>query len=156
MEQAINSPISLRQVLCVSHSAGLLNPAELRSLLRQVRRTAEDMELTGRLMHQGGTVLQFIEAPIPAMRTVLERLVADRRHRHVTLLRDRYIRTRHFSDWSVAISGSALDGPLESRLGQLLQRATSCEEWLLEREAVWDFFEGLGPNPCVEAGPARV
>jgi hypothetical protein len=74
----------------------------LERLLQGARRFNEQMGVTGALMHDDGSFLQYLEGEPEALGRVMHRVYADPMHRNVTVLMTGTLHERGFPDWRMA------------------------------------------------------
>jgi hypothetical protein len=102
------------QTIYTSTAVRPFSDAELRELLGKARERNTAIEVSGVLLHQGGTFLQVLEGEADRVGAVYERIGRDARHRDVLLLHRRAVTERNFGDWSmgfVDIGGRAASLP---------------------------------------------
>ncbi len=79
----------------------LLSEQELEELLQKSRRNNLAADITGLLLYKDGVFMQTLEGPEAAVRTVLEKIKSDPRHRNFTTLMEARILERSFASWSM-------------------------------------------------------
>jgi hypothetical protein len=78
-------------------------PAEglVEAIVQQARRNNPELGVTGVLCHAGDIFLQVLEGGRDPVNVLYNRIVADRRHRRVTLLNYEEILERRFAGWTM-------------------------------------------------------
>ena len=85
----------------VSSAVELFSEAELQALLETSRKNNEKADITGMLLYKDGNFMQLLEGPKEAVKSVLNRIHADPRHRGMlTLLQEEHAE-REFEDWAM-------------------------------------------------------
>lgn len=122
---------------CIYSSAACerFDAAALRELLDDSRVRNERAGITGMLLYADGSFFQVIEGPAEAVSELFARIVADRRHEHVTRIIEEPIPRRSFGDWSMGF-------PTEG-------------EDLAQMPGFNDFFGSAGCLARLDAGRAR-
>ena len=95
--------MKLIQLIYVSAAKNLLNPAELRELLRLARIKNQRFDVTGMLLYHQGSFLQVLEGPPSAVKPLLATIEQDQRHQKLMLLLRREIEARNFADWKMGV-----------------------------------------------------
>ena len=95
------------QVIYTSVATVPFSIAELRNLLTASRLRNSSVEVTGHLLFVGLHFLQALEGPEAAVKSTLERISADSRHRDVTVLRMDPVARRLFGEWSMGFEDSS-------------------------------------------------
>lgn len=75
--------------------------AEVQDILEISRRRNQEHRITGVLLYQNGLVLQVLEGPPAAVKTLFANIQRDRRHTGVHCLYEMEIHEREFPDWSM-------------------------------------------------------
>ena len=89
-------------LLYVSTAHLPLDDAEMEAILEVSRTNNQSAGITGLLVHNHEHFLQVLEGPVDAVQETYERIKADPRHKHVTTMVEDSIKTRFFSDWTMA------------------------------------------------------
>ena len=71
----------------------------LLEILKAARRSNEDVEITGLLLHREDSFFQVLEGEEDAVRQVFEKIQRDPRHERVKVLFEGPIEAREFADW---------------------------------------------------------
>ncbi len=96
-------PESIRQILYISKSTRAMPDAELHDIASKARAANEREGITGALLFVENSFVQVIEGKDTAIDGLLAALRADKRHRDITILMDRKVRSRDFQNWSMGI-----------------------------------------------------
>jgi len=91
----------LKNVIYVSSAVRKYSKDELHEYLIKFRDNNKKNGISGVLIYQEGTFLQFIEGPIAAVDSLIEKIAADQDHKGITTLREQEADVRLFSDWSM-------------------------------------------------------
>lgn len=89
------------QLVYVSAAHPLFTPADIADILEVSRRNNARDTITGLLVYKSGSVIQFLEGPPEAVRTLFAAICRDRRHCHVTKIYEEEISQRDFPDWTM-------------------------------------------------------
>lgn len=95
---------NLKNVVYVSSAVRRMSKDELRDRLLKFRANNEANGISGVLIYQDGTYLQFIEGPAEVVDKLLETISADKDHKDFTTLLEREAQARLFPDWSMGFS----------------------------------------------------
>jgi len=101
---------------CLVYRSQATHPFSCRHLfllLSRLEPANRRMGVTGRLCYHEHSFFEYVEGPAEALDGIWSRVLADPRHRDVTLLRRDQVERRRFSAWSMAFQGDSL----LSRLG---------------------------------------
>jgi hypothetical protein len=85
----------------VSSATDLMSVPQLVDMLEEIRPANHRLGLTGMLLYSGGNIIQALEGPEPAVRSIFEAIEADARHDDVTVLHSGPVEQRAFEDWSM-------------------------------------------------------
>ncbi len=88
------------QLVYVSSAAPALTPADLEAIAAVSRARNESAGLTGLLLHQGGSFYGVLEGPQQRVFQRMERIITDRRHADLRILREEAVANRRFENWS--------------------------------------------------------
>lgn len=94
--------ISLTQLAYASVARPAFGEAEIGNILEVSRRRNREHGVTGVLLYQRGLVLQVLEGPPAAVKTLFANIQRDSRHTGVHCLYETEIPEREFPDWSMA------------------------------------------------------
>jgi hypothetical protein len=83
--------------------------ANLREILEVARRKNGENGVTGYLIFDKAYFLQILEGEREAVEETYRRIAGDRRHADVTLVDQRTIAQRNFSDWSMGSAMRSID-----------------------------------------------
>jgi hypothetical protein len=125
----VNSLLSSHQpslVLAILYISSAVQPfsvADLAALLAQSREKNATLEITGILLYKDGDVMQLIEGPDEAVKSLAKTIYGDIRHHGVIQLLELKILERGFPDWSMEFQD--LGSPKLQQLAQLLDREVS-------------------------------
>jgi hypothetical protein len=114
--------------------------AELTRILEASHRNNAEQDVTGVLMFGHGSFVQAIEGPQATVRETFDRILADQRHRELTVLHMDRIDERAFSAWSMATI-SDWDG--SNRTRTVLDAVTSPEQASPSRSTLLNFLLGM-------------
>ncbi|NJC33231.1 hypothetical protein GGR88_000705 [Sphingomonas jejuensis] len=87
---------------CYISSARPGQPVDVDEILATSRRNNQQAGLSGLLIFDGRRFLQVLEGEGAAVRSTVERIQADPRHRAIVKLSERRIEAREFGDWAMA------------------------------------------------------
>ncbi len=102
---------ALSAVVYRSRAVRALSPAELHDLTRVAQARNSREAVTGLMVYDNQHFFQWLEGPAPAVASVMDSIVADRRHTDVEILHKRAAVRRMFADWSMKL---ATPGPVMS------------------------------------------
>lgn len=91
----------LVRLLYASRAAAPTSEAEVAAILRQARAYNPPHGITGVLCHADGCFVQVLEGERAVVNALFAAIVADPRHREVTLLDYEEIAERRFAGWSM-------------------------------------------------------
>ena len=91
----------LKNVLYVSSAIRKLSKEELHTRLLKFRENNERNGISGVLVYQEGTYLQFIEGPVEAVNVLVATIAEDKSHKDIITLREQEAELRLFPDWSM-------------------------------------------------------
>lgn len=94
---------SIRQILYVSKAVQSISDTELHDIARQARAKNKQNGITGALLFTEDSFIQVIEGDNESIERLLDTLRADKRHRDMTILMDRKVPSRDFSNWSMGM-----------------------------------------------------
>lgn len=107
----------LARLIYASALSAPLGPDELTALLRKARVRNALRGVSGLLTFDSRFFLQVVEGTPMALNELYPRILADRRHRNVTLLKYASIESRGFPDWQMGfLSANAAHRAMYSRL----------------------------------------
>jgi hypothetical protein len=113
---------------------------DLAAVLRQSRQNNPSNGITGLLCHTDGVFVQVLEGGRDAVNALYNRVVADARHRDVTLLSYEEIGERRFSGWSMGqVNLHRLNPALVLKYG----RSTRLDPYAMSGRAVAALFDEL-------------
>ena len=75
-------------------------------ILARSRRNNTRDGVTGGLLFSDGCFAQVLEGPMEAVMAAFERIQCDERHGEIIVLQSGPVAQRHFSDWSMAFTGT--------------------------------------------------
>jgi hypothetical protein len=128
----------------VSAATEPMSDDDLASLLAVSRANNERDGVTGALLYSGDRFVQILEGPDAAVRSKVDAIGADPRHRNVEIMRERQIAERQFPEWTMGFR-SEPDDPLRRLDGfeDILGRRGAARVQHAENEAQ-QFLEWLG------------
>lgn len=92
-----HTPEPVLQIVCVSEVRWLLS-LEIARLANAARRDNGDRDITGILLYRSGCFYGVIEGPKVALLALLERVMCDRRHHELRVLREEEAIARRFTN----------------------------------------------------------
>jgi hypothetical protein len=97
---------SLEHLIYASAAASHFGASQLAELLQKSRTSNELLGLTGMLLHSDsdGSFFQVLEDEPAAIDLLLQKLLLDKRHSHLTMIIREPIAERSFADWSMGFS----------------------------------------------------
>lgn len=99
MRQATRA-VNLVQIVYASVSTRDLAEIELHQLADEYGRECAGAELTGLLLHQGGSFYGVLEGPEHRVLARMERIISDPRQKGFRVLKEAAVLSRRFDDWS--------------------------------------------------------
>ena len=90
----------LLRLVYVSISAPALDAEDLAAIAARSAARNRELGLTGLLMHNGQQFYGILEGPRRRVLACMERIITDRRHRGLRILREHPVETRRFDNWS--------------------------------------------------------
>ena len=97
------SPLRLVQVTYVSTATRALEEDELQSLAAAALAANTARSLTGFLFHQPPKFFGLLEGPERNVLARMESIIADPRHRDLTVLREEAVSEQRFRNWSFGL-----------------------------------------------------
>ena len=91
-------------MLCIVHISSAtkeFSKAELVALLKQSREKNARLAITGILLYEHGSVMQLLEGPQEAVKSLIETIYLDRRHHGIIRMLKKKVSRREFPDWSM-------------------------------------------------------
>ena len=107
--------MGLIHCIYASTATRALGPDEVGALLLAARTKNASQGLSGILLHVDGSFFQVLEGEAAAVDSIYQRIAADPRHNHVTIIIREPIPRRAFADWTMGFAEMA-----SSQLGELL------------------------------------
>ena len=146
---------ALSTVVYRSRAVRALSPAELHDLTRVAQARNSREAVTGLMLYDNKNFFQWLEGPAPAVASVMDSIVADRRHTDVEILDKRPAETRVFADWSMKL---ATHGPvMTSWRRDVIETPREIMEALrAQPKAAPAILVQLVPNSAGEAAAAEV
>ena len=95
---------ALSKVVYRSRAVRALSSAELQDLTRVAQARNSREALTGVMLYDNQRFFQWLEGPADSVASVMDSIVADRRHTDVEILDRRPADTRMFADWSMKLA----------------------------------------------------
>lgn len=89
------------EIIYFSSAIRVFEEKVLKELLEQSRRNNQRDGITGMLLYDSGTFIQYIEGPCEPLLACWERIKADPRHRGIIKVAEEPIEARLFADWSM-------------------------------------------------------
>jgi len=90
------------RVLYFSQSIPALTNEDIKDILAAARKYNQSESITGVLVHGGNLFAQILEGPQLVVMKRLVRILEDKRHGNVQILRVTPIKKRIFNDWAMA------------------------------------------------------
>jgi len=104
-------PPTLNHVLYLSSSRGLLDQAGLQVILETARRNNQRDDITGMLLYDSGSFIQYIEGAADKLAVIWRQIQDDTRHKGIIVASEGPAQERIFSDWSMGFQdGSDFGG----------------------------------------------
>ena len=97
--------MALYELIYVSTATGDMSPAELTTLLDEVRQKNARRHITGLLVYHHHEFMQLLEGEQAEIFSLYQKVAADQRHRQVTLMWSGAIEARAFGSWDMAFLG---------------------------------------------------
>jgi len=91
----------LYQIVYVSTANPQLTEDALLELLSASQKRNAERAISGLLLHSDGNIIQVIEGPRRHVRELYAKIAIDRRHRRVTTMASRSIKTRDFPQYKM-------------------------------------------------------
>jgi hypothetical protein len=88
----------------VSAAVTWFSEGQLRGLLTQCRARNAQAGITGMLLYKDGNFMQALEGEEAAVRALVERIAADRRHQGMVTLYTGHSEERQFGDWTMGFA----------------------------------------------------
>lgn len=88
-------------IVYFSQSTATLNDVQIEAILTESRLRNAQTHITGVLIYVRGGIMQVLEGPCEAVKTLCNRIEADPRHTNLTRVFDRPVTQRLFSRWSM-------------------------------------------------------
>lgn len=113
------TPEPVLQIVYVSEARWLLAEAEIARLANAARYENATLGISGILLYRSGRFYGVSEGPKLALLALMERVMCDRRHRELRVLREEEVIERRFTNWtfgSVPLStepAATADGAVE-------------------------------------------
>jgi len=104
MNQTPDAESMLFQVVYESQAARPFSESEVEALLAASRISNSRKGITGILLYRHGTFTQVLEGEEPAVRSLLQKIQCDPRHRNLSIKLEQVIQSRSFPNWSMAYS----------------------------------------------------
>lgn len=98
---------SIRQILYISKAVQPISDTELHDIASQARVKNKRNGITGALLFTEDSFIQVIEGDYESIERLLVDIRADKRHRDITILMDRKVRSRDFKNWSMGMIRSS-------------------------------------------------
>lgn len=92
----------LHYIIYISTEAVRFTDEVLEGILRKSRRNNSASNITGILLYSSGNIMQLLEGDEQDVRNTYSRIQKDPRHRSVTTIIDRPLKSRNFAEWSMA------------------------------------------------------
>ncbi len=90
------------QLMYSSAASQPMGAADLEQILVDAREGNARRGITGVLVYADGVFVQILEGEQAAVRSVMERIARDDRHRRVKVFQQREVEARAFGEWSMA------------------------------------------------------
>jgi hypothetical protein len=91
-------------VIYVSSAIELLSDIELENILVASRRNNSKADITGMLLYKDGNFMQLLEGPQLAVKSLLDKIQDDPRHRGVLRLLEEETEKRNFTEWAMGFT----------------------------------------------------
>jgi hypothetical protein len=97
--------MELYELIYVSTATGDMSPAELATLLDEVRHKNAQRNITGLLVYHHHEFMQLLEGDKAEIFSLYQKVAEDKRHQRVTLMWSGAIAERAFGSWQMAFLG---------------------------------------------------
>ncbi|MGB0743885.1 MAG: BLUF domain-containing protein [Opitutales bacterium] len=97
---------ALYQIIYISTANDELTLEALLELLSGSQKRNASRQITGFLLHADGKIIQVLEGPEEAVRSLYSIIAADKRHRGVTVMSSRSIMLRDFPEFRMGFKGA--------------------------------------------------
>jgi hypothetical protein len=124
------------EIIYASAETQPFSPAKLAELLIKARTNNHRLNVSGLLLHHGGSFLQVLEGEDRVTTDLFEKISKDRRHGRVITIRRGPIEARQFASWSMGF-------------------ATVSPEVARQLEGFSAFLQGQTPTPEADAERLR-
>jgi len=95
-------------IVYLSTATDLFTKSELLALLEQSRLKNARLEITGILLYRDGNIMQSLEGEESVVRSLMQTISEDPRHKGIMLVIQERISEREFPDWSMAFRDLSL------------------------------------------------
>lgn len=92
----------MHALVYVSSAVGILSHEKIDYLLSRARQRNLEHNITGLLLFIGGNFMQYIEGPTSELRLIYQIIKEDPIHKGLIELMHRPVKSRDFSNWSMA------------------------------------------------------
>lgn len=136
--------MTLMQVAYTSKARHSLSEQDLEELLAMARIKNKALGLSGLLLYQDGSFVQFLEGQHHVVDDLLQTIRADRRHDDLTLIWRREIEARDFEDWRMGFLRSHRDwdqAGFVNVLEKLPRDGIQVDEWEAKAHRLIDAFK---------------
>ena len=111
----LNMPGSdLISLIYVSSSTQSLDDSEISGILAKSRQNNAALGITGMLLYREGNFMQVLEGPEGNVRSLMQTVECDPRHRGLIVLMQKPLKDRQFADWTMAFRNLDTLPPEES------------------------------------------
>lgn len=91
----------MKYLIYISTATHLLSEQELTDILTVCRKNNQINSITGVLLYNEGTFIQFLEGEEAAINYIYDIITSDERHKNIIKLTEGEIDKRNFPDWTM-------------------------------------------------------
>lgn len=135
----------LSHVLYLSSAAHLMEPRELSELLESSQRNNERDGITGMMLYDGGSIIQYLEGPADRLAATWSRIQRDSRHKGVLVASEGPTTERLFSDWNMGFENGERIGGFNMDWRAMQERVP--DEFPMMVRTMMRVFYSAGRNP---------
>jgi hypothetical protein len=99
----------LLQIIYISTASSELTEDALLEVLARSQSRNKERGITGLLLHADGSIIQVMEGPEQAVRSLYTKVAADKRHKGVTLMSCRSVDARDFPNFKMGFKRTRLE-----------------------------------------------
>ncbi|MEP6899151.1 MAG: BLUF domain-containing protein [Rhodanobacter sp.] len=143
----------MKDLKAIAYSSKATRPLDVRDidgLLMDARAFNERVQVTGALLHHGGTFFQYFEGAAGAVAAVYQRIRNSGSHEQLVELLNQPIERRQFAHWQMAFAEAPLTVLEQLSNEQWAMRLPALREQQLQSpglKMLLDFWNKTGPRP---------